>query len=156
MAVFVCVRVLYFDYRILAPVALEVDGTAKQWMRKIQHSNGLREVNELHVPVGQPVVLTMTSQDVLHDFYVPAFRVKADVLPGRFTTLWFEATKTGAYHLFCAEYCGTEHSLMGGTVYVMEPEKYMEWLAGGPQKSPTEAGECLFSQCGCVTCHSCD
>lgn len=154
MGFFVWGAVLYFDYLKVPPGAMEVDVIAKQWMWKIQHSNGLREVNELHVPVDQPVVLTMTSQDVIHDFYVPAFRVKADVLPGRFTTLWFEATKTGAYHLFCAEYCGTEHSLMGGTVYVMEPEEYMEWLAGGPQKSPREAGEFLFSQRGCITCHS--
>lgn len=156
IAFFVWGAQLYFDYLKVPPGALEVDVIAKQWMWKVQHSNGLREVNELHVPVGQPVVLTMSSQDVLHDFYVPAFRVKADVIPGRFTTLWFEATKTGAYHLFCAEYCGTEHSLMGGTVYVMEPEKYMEWLAGGPQRSPRDAGEFLFAQRGCVTCHSGD
>src|SRR5690606_7955643 len=114
-----------------------------------QHPNGKREVNELHVPVGRPVKLTMTSQDVLHDFYVPAFRVKQDVIPGRFTQLWFEATRVGEYHLFCAEYCGTEHSLMGGKVVVLEPEAYLEWLQGGPQLSPVDAGEFLFAQRGC-------
>jgi len=131
LAIFVWGAVLYFDYLKEPEGGLEIDVVAKQWMWKIQHSNGMREVNELHVPVGQPVILTMASQDVLHDFYVPAFRVKADVVPGRFSKLWFEPTKVGEYHLFCAEYCGTEHSLMGGTVYVMEPADFAEWLAGG-------------------------
>ncbi len=145
---------LYFGYLKVPEGALEIDVVGKQWMWKIQHPNGMREVNELHVPIGEPVKLTMTSQDVLHDFYVPAFRVKQDVLPGRFTSLWFEATKVGAYHLFCAEYCGTEHSLMGGTVYVMEPEDYVEWLEGGPKETPQKAGEFLFAQRGCATCHT--
>jgi len=146
--------VLYLDYLKVPEGSLEVDIVAKQWMWKIQHSNGMREVNELHIPVGEPIVLSMSSQDVLHDFYVPAFRVKADIVPGRFSKLWYEPTKVGDYHLFCAEYCGTEHSLMGGTVYVMEPEDYAEWLAGGPKVSPVVAGEFLFSQRGCITCHS--
>ena len=123
-------------------------------MWKVQHSNGMREVNDLHVPVGRPIKLTLTSQDVLHDYWIPAFRVKHDALPGKFTSLWFEATKTGEFHLFCAEYCGTEHSLMGGTVYVMKPEDYAQWLEGGPKAAPQEAGLFLFEQRGCATCHS--
>lgn len=146
--------VLYSDYLNAPEGALEIDVVAKQWMWKIQHPNGMREVNDLHIPVGRPIQLTLTSQDVLHSYYVPAFRVKQDVIPGRFTKLWFEPTKVGEYHIFCAEYCGTEHSLMGGTVYVMEPDKYAEWLAGGPKKSPVEAGLFLFEQRGCITCHS--
>ncbi len=145
---------LYVEYLEEPDTGLEIDVVAKQWMWKIQHPNGVREVNTLHIPVNQPIKLTMTSQDVLHDFYVPAFRVKQDVVPGRYTKLWFESTKTGTYHLFCAEYCGTEHSLMKGSVIVMEEADYLEWLEGGPKKSPVEAGEFLFTQRGCITCHS--
>ena len=112
------------------PAMLEIDVVAKQWMWKFQHPDGRREINELHVPVGQPVKLTMISQDVIHSFYVPAFRVKQDVLPGRYTSRWFEATKPGEYHLFCAEYCGTNHSRMGGRVMVMAPADYADWLSG--------------------------
>ena len=111
--------------------AVEYYVVGKQWMWKFQHPQGKREINDLHVPVGQPIKLTMTSEDVIHSFFVPAFRVKADVVPGRYTTVWFEATKTGAYRLFCAEYCGAEHSLMGGTVFVMEPRDYEAWLSEG-------------------------
>jgi cytochrome c oxidase subunit 2 len=100
-------------------------------MWKIQHMNGRREINNLHVPIGQPVKLTMASEDVIHSFYIPAFRIKADVIPGRYTTMWFEATTTGTYHLFCAEYCGTEHSKMIGSVTVMEPSAYQSWLTSG-------------------------
>ena len=120
---------------------------------KIQHQEGPREINELHIPVGQAVKLTMTSEDVIHSFSVPAFRVKQDVLPGRYTTMWFEATKTGTYHLFCTEYCGTEHAGMGGSIVVMEPNEYQAWLGGGGGESLTAAGERLFSQLGCATCH---
>ena len=135
--------------------AVEYFATGKQWMWKIQHPSGRREINELHVPVGRPVKLTMISEDVIHSFFVPAFRVKADVLPGRYTTLWFEATKPGEYHLFCAEYCGTEHSLMGGTVYVMEPDEYEAWLAQEPIPGGGAAasGEELFAALACETCH---
>lgn len=133
---------------------VEIEVVAKQWMWKLRHSGGRREVNELHIPVGVPIELTMTSLDVLHGFYVPSFRVKQDVVPGRYTKLWFEPTKTGVYKLLCAEYCGTDHSTMGGAVYVMEPDDYAEWLAGGPKKSPVEAGEFLFALRGCATCHS--
>ena len=153
LAIFAWGMVLFFDYQKVPDGALEIDVVGKQWMWKIQHPDGVREVNTLHVPVDQPIVLNMTSQDVLHDFYVPAFRVKMDVLPGRNTKLWFEATKTGTYHLFCAEYCGTEHSLMGGQVVVLEPEEYIQWLEGGPKMSPVESGEFLFTQRGCASCH---
>lgn len=134
--------------------AIEFFVTGKQWMWKIQHPEGVREINDLHVPVGVPIKMTMTSEDVIHSFFLPAFRVKADVLPGRYTTVWFQATKTGSYHLFCAEYCGAEHSLMGGTVYVLEQDAYEEWLAGGSEvKSPVEAGGELFVSRACNTCH---
>ena len=132
----------------------EIFVIGKQWMWHIQHPEGPREIDELHVPVGVPVKLTMTSQDVIHDFYIPAFRVKKDVLPGRYTSIWFEATETGTFHLFCAQYCGTNHSQMIGWVYVMTPTDYAAWLAGGEQtESMAQQGERLFSQFGCGTCH---
>lgn len=138
--------------------AMEIMVTGKQWMWKLQHPQGKREINTLHIPAGRPVQLTMTSEDVIHSFYIPAFRVKQDVLPGRYTRLWFEATKPGTYHLFCAEYCGTEHSMMGGWVNVLTPADYERWLrgdaAGAATETPVQAGERLFSQFGCKTCHS--
>jgi cytochrome c oxidase subunit 2 len=134
--------------------AVELYVVGKQWMWKIQHPDGRREINELHVPVGQAVKLTMISEDVIHSFYVPAFRTKTDVLPGRYTTVWFRADRIGTFHLFCAEYCGTEHSKMTGRVIVMEPHGYEEWLGGSrPQRSTAEAGEELFTTRGCTTCH---
>ncbi len=138
--------------------ALEYYVTGKQWMWKFQHPEGPREINQLHVPVGQPVKLTMTSEDVIHSFFVPEFRVKMDVLPGRYTTAWFEATKTGTYHLFCAEYCGVEHSRMGGEIIVMEPSVYDDWLAerGGGAVAVAASGEDLFSAKNCGTCHRTD
>lgn len=145
---------LFFEMQRPPAETLEIQVVGKQWMWKIQHPQGPREINELHVPVGVPVKLTMISEDVIHSFYIPAFRVKMDVLPGRYTTLWFEATKTGEYHLFCAEYCGTQHSGMIGRVVVMEPLDYQNWLAGGPPaESLEQAGERLFSQMQCNTCH---
>jgi cytochrome c oxidase subunit 2 len=126
----------------------------KQWMWKIQHPEGRREINELHVPLNQPVRLTMTSEDVIHSFYIPAFRVKMDVIPGRYTSLWFQATQPGEYHLFCAEYCGTKHSGMIGKVTVMEAADYERWLSGKPSNETMEqAGERLFVQNNCNTCH---
>ncbi len=154
IGVFVWGAKLFAEYVRAPEGALEIDVIAKQWMWKVQHKEGVREVNDLHIPVNQPIKLNLTSQDVLHDYYLPAMRVKQDVIPSRFTYLWFEATKTGTYPIFCAEYCGTEHSLMKGHVTVLTPEGYAEWLAGGPKKSPVEAGEFLFTQRGCVTCHS--
>lgn len=146
--------VVYHDYLDTPEDALQVDVVAKQWMWKLQHESGRREVNELHMPVNTVLELTLTSQDVLHDFYVPAFRKKVDVLPGRFSKLWLEATKTGTFHLFCAEYCGTEHSYMIGTVTVMTEEAYAEWARGDVSaKPPLEVGRVLFQDYGCAACH---
>jgi cytochrome c oxidase subunit 2 len=134
--------------------AMTVSVVAKRWMWKLQQPTGQREINELHVPVGRAVKLVITSEDVIHSFFVPAFRIKKDAVPGRYNTTWFRATKVGTYHLFCAEYCGTEHSKMIGRVVVMEPEDYQTWLAGGPPpESPVVAGEKLFTELNCVTCH---
>jgi cytochrome c oxidase subunit 2 len=134
---------------------MEIYVTGKQWMWKIQHSEGAREINELHVPVNRNIRLTLTSEDVIHDFYVPAFRTKTDVLPGRYTTEWFRPTKIGAYHIFCAEYCGTKHSGMIGTVYVMNESDYNTWLGeGSGEGSMAEQGQALFNQLGCGTCHA--
>ncbi len=147
---------VYFNWGNAPADALEVYVIGKQWMWQAQHPSGKREINNLHVPVNQPVKLIMTSQDVIHSFYIPAFRVKQDVLPGRYTTLWFEATQTGDYHLFCAEYCGTEHSRMTGTITVMEQIEYQRWLSGGDTTSQPLAtvGEQVFTQNGCDSCHS--
>ena len=148
---------VFFDlYRVPAG-AMEIFVVGKQWMWKVQHASGQREINELHVPAGRPVRLIMGSEDVIHSFYIPAFRVKADVIPGRYNTLWFQATTPGRYHLFCAEYCGTKHSGMIGSVVVMEPTEYQTWLSGGPvSDSPATAGEKLFTSLACVTCHTGD
>ena len=134
--------------------AMEIFVVGKQWMWKFQHPEGRAEINELHVPRGQPVKLTMISEDVIHDLFVPAFRVKKDVLPGRYTTVWFNATKTGSYHLFCSQYCGTQHSKMGGWVDVMEPADYAKWIDGPGANEPLAvAGGQLFQKLGCAACH---
>ena len=132
----------------------EIFVVGKQWMWKLQHPEGVEEINELHIPVNQPIKLTMTSEDVIHDFSVPAFRVKKDVVPGMYTMLWFQATKTGSFHLYCDQYCGTNHSLMKGEVIVMEPTDYEQWLSGG-LRGPTmaQSGAKLYEQLGCITCH---
>lgn len=148
---------LYFINSRPPEGAMEISVVGKQWMWKIQHPAGRREINELHVPVGKPVRLTMTSEDVIHSFYVPAFRTKMDVLPGRYSTTWFQATRTGEYHLFCAEYCGTEHSKMGGSVHVMEQVDYDRWLSGaGPGESMATLGGRMFTQLRCDNCHRAD
>ncbi len=145
---------LYFQDKNPPSDAMKIYVTGKQWMWKIQHQNGNREINELHVPVGKPVELIMTSQDVIHSFFIPAFRVKQDVLPGRYTTEWFTPTKTGEYHLFCAEYCGTNHSAMIGRVVVMDPMDFEHWLASnGTNESLASAGEQVFKEYGCAACH---
>jgi cytochrome c oxidase subunit 2 len=145
---------VFFDAYRPPKGAMEIYIVGKQWMWKAQHMDGMREINELHVPIGRPVKLTMGSEDVLHSFYVPAFRVKADVIPGRYNELWFTATKPGRYHLFCAEYCGTKHSGMIGWVYVMEPADFQAWLGGGsPTQTPAAAGEKLFTDLVCISCH---
>ncbi len=148
---------LYYEYFNPPPDTLDVYLTAKQWMWKVQYPEGQREINELHVPVGRPVKLTMASEDVIHSFFVPAFRLKRDVVPGHFAIAWFRATKPGRYHLFCAEYCGTQHSGMIGWVTVMEPREYANWLSGGGVTgSMASQGEQLFQQLGCSTCHLLD
>jgi len=134
--------------------AMEIHVVAKQWMWKTQQPTGQREINGLHVPVNTPVKLVMASQDVIHSFYVPAFRIKRDVVPGRYNTMWFSATTPGEYHLFCAEYCGSHHSAMIGQVVVMEAGDYAQWLAGVPaDEPPVRAGEKLFARFSCNTCH---
>jgi cytochrome c oxidase subunit 2 len=147
-----------FDYVHLVSVpadALPVYVVARQWMWKLEHRNGRREINELHVPLGEPVRLVMTSQDVIHSFFVPAFRLKQDVVPGRYTSLSFTATQLGEFHLFCAEYCGSQHSGMLGRVVVMQPADYARWLAAGPaQPGIAERGFELFRRFGCSGCHA--
>ena len=134
--------------------ALEISVVGKQWMWKVQHPEGQREINELHVPIGRPIKLVLTSQDVIHDFFVPAFRVKTDVIPGRYRTIWFEATKTGEYHLFCSQYCGTQHSGMIGRVIVLSQTDYQTWLGGGNATiTMADAGSQLFTTFGCISCH---
>lgn len=143
-------------FRLYRPPAgaVEYHVTGKQWMWKTQHPTGQREINDLHLPVGQPVKLTMTSEDVIHSFYIPAFRAKADVIPGRYTTMWFTPTRPGVYHLFCAEYCGTEHSRMIGSVTVLESDAYQKWLASVPvPATPLKQGAELFSKLSCAGCH---
>jgi cytochrome c oxidase subunit 2 len=157
MIIFVWGARVYFAITRAPSEALEISGIGKQWMWRFQHPDGQREINELHVPVGRNVKLTIVTEDVIHSFFVPAFRVKADVVPGRITNTWFKATKPGRYHLFCAEYCGTQHSGMIGWVVVMEPSEYQAWLAGSAQQ-PTfaSAGERLFNQLACSNCHRSD
>ena len=146
-------RVFFELYRPPAD-AIEYTAIGKQWMWKVQHPDGQREINALHVPVGQSIRMRLASEDVIHSFYIPAFRIKQDAVPGRYTSLWFKAEKPGTYHLFCAEYCGTEHSRMIGSVIVMEQRDYENWLAGGTAgKSMVAAGADLFIARACVTCH---
>jgi cytochrome c oxidase subunit II len=155
MIMFVWGASLYFTAFSPPANAMEIFVIGKQWMWKVQHPEGRREIDELHVPVGYPVKLTITSQDVIHSFYIPAFRIKMDAVPGRYTSTWFEASKTGTFHLFCAEYCGTAHAGMGGRVVVMKPAEYEQWLrTGAPEESLVAAGGRLFQQLGCSGCHS--
>jgi cytochrome c oxidase subunit 2 len=134
--------------------AMEIYIVGKQWMWKAQHMDGAREINELHVPIGRPVKLTMGSEDVIHSYFIPEFRVKADVVPGRYNTLWFTATKPGRYHLFCTQYCGTKHSAMIGWVTAMEPAEYQAWLGGGSSGGTmADSGAKLFQDLACSTCH---
>ena len=145
---------LFLEINRPPPEALEINLIGKQWMWKAQHPGGQREINELHVPTGQPVKLTMTSEDVIHSMYLPALRLKQDVLPGRFTTLWFEVDEPGEYRLTCTEFCGTGHATMGGTFYALPPEGYADWLEKA-DADPTLArqGAELFRQLGCSGCH---
>jgi cytochrome c oxidase subunit 2 len=146
---------VYVDYRHAPPDTLDIYMVGKQWMWKAQQPNGRREINELHVPVGRDIKLILASEDVIHDFFVPAFRVKMDVVPGHYNTMWFRPTRTGRYHFFCSQYCGTNHAVMGGWVTVMEPSDYAAWLSGstGEDVNPVVAGERLFAEKACSTCH---
>jgi cytochrome c oxidase subunit 2 len=154
MVLFVWGASVYFAMARPPDETLNIYVVGKQWMWKFQHLDGQREINELHIPVGRPIKLITTSEDVIHDFFVPAFRVKADVIPGRYVSIWFQPTKPGRYHLFCAEYCGTRHSGMTGEVVVMEPTEYQTWLSGGaPEGSLASTGAKLFADLACNTCH---
>ncbi|HEX4768913.1 MAG TPA: cytochrome c oxidase subunit II [Lichenihabitans sp.] len=147
-----------FDaHRHAPPGAMQIDAIGRQWMWKFQYPGGQSEINDLHVPIGQPVVLRMISQDVIHALYIPALRIQMDVLPGRYTDMWFKADKPGSYHLFCSEYCGTDHSVMGGTLTIMAPADYQDWLShAGSDTTLGAAGEVLFSSYGCAGCHKGD
>ncbi len=154
MVIFVWAAAIYFHQQRPPSNALQVYGVAKQWMWKFEYPGGQREINSLHVPIGQPVQVNLISQDVIHSFFVPAFRVKRDVLPNRYMTVWFTATVPGTYHLFCSQYCGTLHSNMVGDVVVMKPEDFAAWLESGKAEgSLASMGEKMFQQYGCTTCH---
>lgn len=157
MVIFLWSAEIFFSMVRVPPGAMDVYVVGKRWMWKAQHMTGQREINELHVPVGVPVKVTLASEDVIHSFFIPAFRVKRDAIPGRYQTMWFEATKPGRYHLFCAEYCGTKHSGMIGWIVAMEPAAFQAWLQGGTgEVSMAAAGERKFQELGCVTCHRAD
>ena len=146
---------IYFRESVEPPGALEVHVIGKQWMWKLEHLQGKREINELHVPIGQTVKLMMTSQDVIHSFFLPDFRIKEDVLPGRYTTQWFTPKKVGTFPIFCAQYCGTNHALMIGHVVVLDPTDFTAWLRTGRETiSVAQRGEQLFHSFGCSGCHS--
>ncbi len=154
MGIFVWSTELYFTISRPPAETMNIYAVGKQWMWKFQHMDGQREINELHVPIGRNVKMIMTSEDVLHDLFFPSFRVKADVIPGRYTHIWFQATKAGTYPLYCAEYCGTKHSGMIGKVVVMEAEDYQAWLAGNGQEGTlASSGSKLFQDLACNTCH---
>jgi len=153
MAIFGWATVVFFHLVRAPDQTLDIYSTGKRWMWRFQHVEGQSEINELHVPLGRPVRVVFTSEDVLHALYIPAFRVKADAIPGRYSSIWFTPTRVGEYHLFCAEYCGTKHSGMIGRVVVMEPNEYQTWLSGGGAMSMQARGEQLFQQLGCASCH---
>jgi cytochrome c oxidase subunit II len=156
LVIFAWGAVVFFQSRTPPRDSTEVYVVAKQWMWKLEHAEGQREINELHVPVGRDVKLIMTSQDVIHSFFIPEFRMKQDVLPGRYTVAWFRATKPGTYHLFCSQYCGTQHSGMIGDIVVQEPAQYEAWMSGGSTGPLSATGEKVFAELGCVTCHRTD
>jgi cytochrome c oxidase subunit 2 len=157
MVMFLWGAYVFFELNRPPQASMEIYVVGKQWMWKVQHMDGQREINELHIPIGRPVKLVMGTEDVIHSFYVPAFRTKFDVVPGKLTTMWFEATKRGRYHLFCAEYCGTKHSAMTGWIVAMEPSEFQAWLGGGgAEGSLASRGEKLFQDLACHTCHRAD
>jgi cytochrome c oxidase subunit II len=155
MVIFAWGAILFFQERHPPKSSMDIYGVGKQWMWKFEHPGGQREINNLHVPIGHPVRMTLVSQDVIHDFFVPAFRAQIDVLPGRYTQVWFEATKPGTYHLFCNQYCGTKHSAMIGVVTAMPYDDYQQWLRGaGAFGSLATEGQKVFASMGCPTCHT--
>jgi cytochrome c oxidase subunit II len=157
LIMFVWAAGIYMTWAQPPPDSEEIFVVGKQWMWKFEHPEGQREIDQLHVPLGRAIRLTMISQDVIHSMFMPEFRVKQDVLPGRYTTVWFQTTKPGRYHLFCTQYCGTMHSGMIGEVVVMEPADYQAWLSGGnAEGSLASTGQKLFQQLGCTTCHRFD
>ena len=156
LVIFAWGAVVYFKGRTPPRDSTEVYVVAKQWMWKLEHAEGQREINELHVPVNRDVKLIMTSQDVIHSFFVPDFRMKQDVVPGRYTVAWFRAIKPGTYHLFCTQYCGTQHSGMIGSIIVMEPAQYEAWMSGGSNAPMSTGGEKIFAELGCAACHQAD
>ena len=154
MGIFVWSTELYFTISHPPAETMNIYAVGKQWMWKFQHMDGQREINELHVPIGRNVKMIMTSEDVLHDLFFPTFRVTADVIPGRYTHIWFQATKAGTYPIYCAEYCGTKHSGMIGKVVVMEAEDYQAWLVSNSQEGTlASSGSKLFQDLACNTCH---
>ena len=161
MGIFIWSSLIYFKLHVAPSGSTEISVVGKQWMWKFQHPEGKREINELHIPVGVPILLKMTSQDVIHSFFVPAFRIKQDVLPGRYTEVWFEATKTGEFHLFCAQYCGTAHADMIGRIVAMSKDSYQRWLetglggrVGASFEVMASRGTRLFTRLGCISCHN--
>ena len=153
LVMFVWGAALFLAESVPPKGAQDIYVVGRQWMWKVQHPNGRREINELHVAAGRAVKLTLASQDVVHSFYIPAFRIKQDAIPGQYRTMWFQPTKPGEYHLFCAEYCGTNHSRMIGRVVVMEDIDYQKWLGGTTGQTPVEEGRDLFVQLDCISCH---
>jgi cytochrome c oxidase subunit II len=154
LVIFAWAADVFFELQRPPNQTLEIYATGKRWMWKFQHIDGQNEINQLHVPIGRPVKITFTSEDVLHSLFFPAFRTKADAIPGRYSTVWFTPSKLGEYHLFCAEYCGTKHSGMVGKVVVMEPAAYQAWLGGSVVGTSLAArGEQLFNDLSCNTCH---
>ena len=154
---FVWGALLYFRVYNPPPNSMNVYVVGKQWMWKVEHPGGQHEIDALHIPVGRPIQVTLISQDVFHSFSIPAFRVKREAIPGRYTTVYFQAKTPGKYHLFCTQYCGTQHSGMIGWVYAMTPEDYRAWAAGSTSgASLAQNGERLFASMGCNACHSGD
>ncbi len=162
---------LYFRMIIAPDNAMEIYVTGRQWMWKVQHPDGQREIlgylpsaepeqqdrgSEMHIPVGVPVKIILTSEDVTHSFFVPAFRLKQDAVPGRYTTLWFQASKPGRFRMFCAEYCGMNHAKMGGWIIALEPTEYQQWLSNSADRSLALRGRQRFLQFQCISCHSAD
>jgi cytochrome c oxidase subunit 2 len=157
MVMFVWGSSVYFALARVPDEAMDIYAVGKQWMWKFQHREGPREINELHVPVDTPVRVLIASEDVLHSLYFPSFRTKMDAVPGRYTQLWFTATKPGTYHIFCAEYCGARHSAMIGRVVVMSQQDFQAWIGGGATEGTlAQVGEKLFTDLACVTCHRAD